>query len=269
MSRFEQKDKLDKFLYKTFNIYSDFVFFFKFKLRKYLQRNKKYKDLHSGERCFILATGPSLNSLNDTNINRLKDEIIFAVNSFYKVEKTNEIIPNYYVLFDNLFWEDWSDTFKLISQKYKERRPVFITDYRAIGIVNNLRDEIEDIFLYSKKFPADKISSVLHKNMFIAMNVVSGTILSAIYMGFNEIYLIGTDYNAFCKMGQGHAYNDHSEISQTDYNLAFYLKYYWIGTEIHYLISKYAKERGVKIINLSDQSLLDAYPKMRFDEVFS
>ena len=124
--------------------------------------------------------------LNDIDIQNLKNEIIFGVNSFYKIEKTSELYPSYYVLFDNLFWEEWSNTFKLISQKYKEKRPIFITDYRALQLVNKLRDEVDDIFIYSKKFPADKISSQLHKNTYIAMNVVSGTILSAIYMGFKK-----------------------------------------------------------------------------------
>ena len=81
-------------------------------------------------------------------------------------------------------------------------------------------------------------------------------------MGFKNIYLLGCDYNAFCTAGKGHAYDDKSELAQTDYNLAFYLKFYWITTEVHYLIAKLAKKRGVNIINLTPGSLLDAYPRV-------
>ena len=63
------------------------------------------------------------------------------------------------------------------------------------------------------------------------------------------------------------AYDDDKEVSQVNYNLAFYLKFYAICTEFHYLVSKYAKKRGVKIINLNPNSLLDAYPKMMSDEI--
>ena len=103
--------------------------------------------------------------------------------------------------------------------------------------------------------------------MFIGMNVVATSILSAIYFGVKDIYLIGADYNAFCSQGKGHAYDDDDELSQSDYNLAFYLKFYAIGTEFHYLIAKYAKKRGVRIINLNPDSLLDAYPKIPLNEI--
>ena len=41
----------------------------------------KFKDIHKGQRCFIIGTGPSLNK---TNLSLLKDEICFGVNTLYK-----------------------------------------------------------------------------------------------------------------------------------------------------------------------------------------
>jgi hypothetical protein len=101
----------------------------------------------------------------------------------------------------------------------------------------------------------------LNGNIFAAMNVVSFSILAAMFMGFKKINLLGCDYNAFCTNGKGHAYDDKSELGQFKYNLAFYLRFYWITTEIHYLIAKLAKRNGVEVINMSEGSLLDAYPK--------
>jgi hypothetical protein len=111
------------------------------------------------------------------------------------------------------------------------------------------------------------MSDRLDKNIYSAMNVVSHTILVALYMGFSEIYLLGCDYNAFCSMGKGHAYDDKQEMEKVSYNLAFYLKFYWLTTEFHYLVAKLARENSVAIKNLTPGSLLDAYPRGRIDDV--
>lgn len=266
MSHFDVKQSLDNIIYKIYNIISSLYFQFQFNLKKDLKLNLKYKDLHKGERCFILATGPSLGHLKSHQIKALSNEVVFAVNSFYKVDSTKEIIPNYYVLMDDLFRNSWSNFFNKIESQYSIRVPIFITDIRSRPFINQNKD-FNDIFIYAKKYPVDYIDSDLSKNIFIGLNVVTTAILSAIYLGFNEIYIVGADYNAFCSQGKGHAYDDKEEISQVNYNLAFYLKFYGICTEFHYLVSKYAKKRGVKIINLNPNSLLDAYPKMMSDEI--
>jgi hypothetical protein len=269
MTSFDIKDKIDKFFYKVFNIISDFVFYFKFDLKHLLKKNRKYKNLHKNERCFILATGPSLSNLSDSAIEVLKNEVCMGVNSFYKVKSTSKIIPQYYFLLDNLYWEAWSSVFSDLKVLYGAECPTFVTDYRTKPFIFNNDKEFESIFLYTKKYPVDYIDAELDKNMFIGMNVVSTAILSAIYFGFTEIYLVGADYNAFCNRGRGHAYEDKEELSNVDYNLAFYLKFYWIGTEFHYLIYKYAKLKGVKVVNLNPESLLDAYPKSNINEVLN
>jgi hypothetical protein len=266
MSHFDIKQALDNFIYKTYNIFSSLQFQFQFNLKKNLKLNLEYKDLHKGQRCFILATGPSLGELESHQIKALSNEVTLAVNSFYKVNSTKEITPNYYVLMDDLYWSSWSNVFNEIESHYSTRVPIFITDIRSRPFINNQKD-FKDIFLYAKKYPVDYIDSDLSKNIFIGLNVVTTAILSAIYFGFKEVYIIGADYNAFCSQGKGHAYNDEEEISQSNYNLAFYLKFYAICTEFHYLVSKYARKKGVKIINLNPNSLLDAYQKMPLNEI--
>lgn len=267
MSKFDIKDKLDKMLYDTYNFVYDCIFYFNFKAKKHLNKNSNYKNIHAGERCFILGTGPSLKNVTTEQIEVLKNEIVFGTNSLYKVDIVSSLTPKYYALLDNLYWEQWSHTFEEVVEKYKNKPPIFITDLRAKKIADKANSAEQHIIIHSKKYPTKKMSDDLSINIFAAMNVVSNAILTASYMGFKKIYLMGCDYNAFCNSGRGHAYNDASELSQAKYNLAFYLRFYWITTEFHYLIEKLAKEKGVEIINLTEGSLLDAYRKQNFDEV--
>lgn len=265
MSKFDIKDKLDNFLYRAYNVVSDGMFFFDFKVRNLVRRNRFFASTHSG-RCFILGTGPSLGSLTNEELQYVNSHTVFGVNSLYKSAVGRAVSPDYYVLIDNLYWTEWSGAFSEVRAVYANDPPVFITDVRARDFAAAGPGEKEPLFIYAKKYPFEKMDSDLARNVFAPMNVVSNAIISAIYMGFEEIFLLGCDYNAFCTQGQGHCYDDGSEVAQVNYNLAFYLKYYHLTTEFHYLIAKLAVEQGVKVVNLTPGSLLDAYPRKKFQD---
>lgn len=267
MSFFDVQDRINRKIYSLFNIASDAVFYLKRDIRNCVGKNSAYHDIHAGDRCFILGTGPSLNLLSESDIRFLSNEITFGVNSLFKFDRLDEIYPRYYLLMDNNYWGISKDTFSELREKYKSKQPVFITDYRA---KNLLIDSDERIILYSKNYPLKYARFDVSKNISIAMNVVGFAILSAMYMGFKEIYLLGCDYNSFCSLPKSHCYDDSSEKSDLPkYNLAFYLKYYAITTELHYTIQNTAKMNKINIINLTENSLLDAYPKMGIENIIN
>lgn len=264
MSKFDLKDKLDNFLYRVYNILSDGIFFFNFKVRRLVEGNRSFAATHSG-RCFILGTGPSLGALTQEELQYINAHTVFGVNSLYKSAVGRAVSPDYYVLIDNLYWTEFSEAFSEVRAVYANDPPVFITDVRAREFSVG-PGEKKPLFIHAKKYPFERMDSDLARNVFAPMNVVSNAIISAIYMGFEEVFLLGCDYNAFCTQGQGHCYDDSSELAQVNYSLAFYLKYYHLTTEFHYLIAKLAVERGVKVVNLTPGSLLDAYPRKKFQD---
>lgn len=268
MSKFDIKDRIDETLYSLYNFASDLAFRVS-PVRKIVSQNARYRNVHAGQRCFIVGTGPSLNQLADEHLIRLKDEVVFGVNSLYKSTIGASLRPRYYTLMDNLYWEQWSSTFAEVSAQYPDRVPVFITDVRAKGLVDALPGDHQALYIHSKKYPTREMSADIDSNIYAAMNVISYSILTAIHMGFSEIYLLGCDYSAFCTAGKGHCYDDESEVAQVNYNLAFYLRFYWITTEFHYLIAKLAKKKNVKVVNLTPNSLLDAYPRQPIHTAFA
>jgi len=245
-------------MYRVFNVLSDAVFFLKCGTRAKVRHNKAYSGIHEGQRCFIVATGPSLGKLPKDYLDMLRGEVVFGVNSYYKAPVVDGIVPTYYLLMDNNYWGVSSKTFQEVFEKYYDQPPVFITDVRAYNFVP---EGAKAIPLYAKNYPVLKMHDRLDGNLSIAMNVVGFAILSAIYMGFKEIYLLGSDYNLFCYREENHCYDDKEEFSTLPtYNLAFYLKYYHLTTEFHYLLAKLARQKGRRVVNLSVGSLLDAYP---------
>ena len=266
MSLFNLHEKLNILIYRMFNIFSDIVFFFNLPARRKIKENKHFSGLHKGQRCFIAATGPSLGNLSTEQKEFLQDEVVFAVNSFYKAESMDAINPDYYVLMDNNYWGTFGHTFEDICRKYPAAPPVFITDVRATQLIP---DGVSSIPLYAKNYPISSMRVRLDGNCSITMNVVGFAILSAMYMGFSEIYLLGSDYNLFCSRKGNHCYDDKDEFSRTpSYNLAFYLKYYHLTTEFHYRLAEYGRKNGHEIVNLTPASLLDAYPLDNPDDFF-
>lgn len=267
MTLFEIKNKIDNIMYFCFNGFSELMYFFKFTVKKAINNNEKYLNIHKDERCFILGTGPSLSGLDKGEIEKLKKEKTFAVNSFFKSAMFRDITPNYYILVDDVFWRDtWVFSIEDVKNHYKNKTTI-ITDYRAINLSSNSEDFENMIFLHCKKYPFDSINIDISKNMYAAINVVSYGVLCAIYMGFKEIYLLGCDYNSFATEIDEHCYDDEDEQYEINNRLGMLLSFYARATEIHYLIRKYADRNGVKIINLTSGSLLDSYEKSTLSKV--
>ncbi|HHQ4443929.1 TPA: 6-hydroxymethylpterin diphosphokinase MptE-like protein [Aeromonas veronii] len=263
MSKIEMKEKLDSSLYRIYNSIVSFRYKNFGGTRKLLTGNTKFKNSHLGQRCFIMGTGPSLLDLTHGQVEVLKSEVIFGVNSLYKSEIGNVVIPKYYALLDNNYWEsaEYKSAFNDIRVAYNDKLPTIITDYRAKEFLDGAGLKQETLYICGKKYPVDAVSFDVDECIYGLMNVVSYCIVSAMYMGFKEIYLLGCDYNAFCTYGRGHCYDDAKEVEGVSYNLAFYLKYYHLTTEFHYLISKLAKAHGIRVTNLTSVSLLDAYER--------
>lgn len=272
MNKFKIKNSLDNVIYRAYNYLSNILFFFDFEARRILKKNVAFRDIHKNERCFILGTGPSLALLTEYQLDKLKSEVLFGVNSFYKTGHASVLQPKYYVLMDDLYWKELGGVFREVANKFAVNPPTFITDQRARGVIDGLQLADPQVFVYAKKYPTKEMSDDITKNIYATMNVVSSSIIVALYMGFKEIYLLGCDYNYFGGTG-GHCYDDKDELDgKKDYdgfakNLAFYLRFYWITTEFHYLIAKLAKAKGVKVVNLTPTSLLDAYPRISVSDV--
>lgn len=264
MSKFEIKESFDNFVYGTFNKLSNAMFQMS-KHRRLMKENEKFRNIHQGERCFILGTGPSLKELDPK---LLSNEITFGVNYLYKGKIVDELEPQYYCLYDeNFYFKHLNDTKEVIE---KLPRTTFFFRTNAIDVMqkNNLNGH--NIYYQSCKVfqYKDFISVDMTRNMTAPYNVVLGCIQTAMFMGFKEIYLLGCDFNSFASLKLEHFYEQNNKPPR-EMTLGFELKYYSLVTYHHYALNKYAENNGIKIYNITPNSLLDAYPRKHMNEVFA
>ena len=69
-----------------------------FSYRKYRQMtrsNKRFRNLHIGERCFVLANGPST---RNQDLSQLREELVFTVSRGYLHKDYSTIKPKFHVI---------------------------------------------------------------------------------------------------------------------------------------------------------------------------
>jgi hypothetical protein len=235
-------------------------------LIKYWHRNsiypsmiKQYKDIHNGERCFIIGNGPSLR-IDD--LNKMTQEYTFAANRIYCCFDKTNFRPTYYFVGDGGFISRDHENIKEVPSKatfvgledflsyknlYKTSNVIL---YRKVTNLTNLIPLVKDT--------VDDFVSTGHSVLFEACEF-------AIYMGFKEIYLLGTD----CSYGKdkNHFYtqyapgiNGKSENPNPEEGYKMTLSFN--------ALYQYCESKGIKMRNATRGGMLDTVPSVDFDSLF-
>jgi lipopolysaccharide biosynthesis glycosyltransferase len=221
-------------------------------------RIRKLRNKYQGNRCFIIATGPSLNS---TNIQSLSNEYTFAVKSylFSGIEKFN-LVPTFFC---------WSDRGTLLDKisLFPATQPEGMTSFFPFTIRNQIlrrlkwrREKlyfIRDIYDWNvqKGIFSTEADHLLHCSGSV---VIDYCIPLAIYMGFNPIYLVGCDQNQ--PGGVRHFDGNSKPLSGVStpwesVNQAFEV------------VKKYAHDNGIEIYNATNGGELDVFERISLEEV--
>lgn len=246
----------------------------------YFRSNKKFKDIHRGERCFILCNGPSI---NQQDLKFLKDEIAISVSSGYLYKDYDEIAPIYHCLpqltyTDKLTQDVLLDWLKEMSAKLKAKI-VFLSDTEKSLVESNglfLNQQIHYLNL-GKIF--DEPSSTITDISGICPKVVSVPIMALLmaqYMGFKRIYLLGTEHDSFMSMKYEYAFQptvlkgtDPAVTAEGKIKGEIYstLKSNTLLWEQYRYMKKIALANGIEIINLTEGGALDEFPRAKITDI--
>lgn len=246
--------------------------------KELLMKNGKYKDIHLGERVFILCCGPSINELD---LKKLGNEKSIAVSDFFVHQDYEKIAPEYYCkpkLEDYYASEDlvsWQKQFK----KHVGKSQMFfeIGDYDLFyksGILP--REQLN--FLSTKACDLNFAEIDLEKNVMSPQSVSIMAIQIALYMGFSEIYLLGVEHDSIVTKKYEHFFdaresiftiNEDSVDENNNIILPFQMeleiqnrlwKQYGIMKEI-------AEKKNAAIYNATPGGILDVFERVKFEEI--
>ena len=234
----------------------------------YEKNLSRFHNIHKGERCFIVGTGPSLR-IEDVNL--LKDEYTFGVNSCLTMYDKTDWRATYYGIVD-------SHTVSIMGDQLKsEEIPIFFyTDVDAVydgknGIAfpkDDSANMMTDTFWkrwFPKLFPETDFSDDITKVVYTGKSVVYAMLQIAVYMGFSEIYLLGVD----CNYAQPKMYSDNVTYidHKTKWSKEKLLKN---GNQMlpqFEIARKYADEHGIKIYNATRGGQLEAFERVDIEKV--
>ncbi|KIM06045.1 MAG: hypothetical protein KN64_00630 [Sulfurovum sp. AS07-7] len=256
------------------------------KYKGLIAKNIELKDIHKGKRCFILGSGPSIKK---EDLKPLKNEIVFALNNFYVHEDFAEImsgdVPKYYITAPvhppqtEDEWKRWfedmelhmpKDTNMLFGLNAYDGNIKYIFEKYGIFKEHKINWYFAGVNI-SKEYVFSNRDIDLMSPIWSASTVSTYALLIAIYMGFNEIYLLGVDHNYICLQKEEnfrfyksaiHQQNEHERMNYKKSDEFFGTGKVFLEKE---LIATNCKSS--QIINCSMESLLDMFEKVEFKKV--
>ena len=244
-----------------------------FSIKQYLQNRstchqlKKFKNIHKGERCFIIGTGPSLTT---EDLELLKDEICFGSNRILDIYPRTSWRPTYYIN------QDYPLLKKYVNEinELKPRAVFLPIDVKPSYGHNPLANFF--VLRYNDFYPGDAdFSENLHHYMGQGFTVTYGAIQMARYMGFSEVYLLGIDHNYSISQDEhgnlivNQGVKDYFQGS-TASNIGINLPRVVEPTRAYMPARKYAdRQKDFTVYNATRGGKLEAFQRVKLEDVLA
>jgi len=151
-------------------------------------RLRALRNRHSGQRCFVIGSGPSV---NQQDLRPLANEVTFGFNAFYLAAQRFGFLPTYYLVEDPLPAADNAPALRSLRRTTK----IFPWDLRRL-----LPPDEATIYVHFDRHYGDFPEPGFPRFSDDAVRVVywGGTVAYmalqlACYMGFTDVYLLGID----------------------------------------------------------------------------
>ncbi|MCI9401943.1 MAG: DUF115 domain-containing protein [Lachnospiraceae bacterium] len=230
---------------------------FEYANKNYYQNEEllKVKNIYKEKKkCFIVATGPSLR-IEDLHTLKKNNIICFGVNSIIKVSK--EWTSNVYVATDSQFVNDnmteianYGCDMKFISDACEEYwREYCENSYKIHCAVTRIGTGF-----------SEKIGQKVYSGYKGGGTVTYVCLQLAVYMGFTEIYLLGTDCNYIIGSSNNHFIKD-DVVDNKNHGTELMIKAYECARD-------YANAHNIKIYNATRGGMLEVFERVNFDSLF-
>ncbi len=251
--------------------------------------NRELRNIHAGQRCFILATGPSVQTQDLTG---LAGEVCIAVSHFFLHKDIDRIDPAYHVVapyhppFD---FQTLRILFDGFSERYDDRvtylmghTPYEHSVWNFLGANPGCRRERMYFVDYTDSVQLSEDDCRrpevwdLDGRPFEPRTVIYTAIQAAAYMGFSEIYLLGCDHdylNDTTRVTNHHFYREEEGVSDAEHLSAFtterWFKEYYFRWMQYRLMRDHLDSRGVTIYNATAGGMLDVFGRVDLADVLA
>ena len=252
------------------------------------EKNIALKDIHTGKRCFILATGPSV---KDQDLAWLNNELTISVGSFFLHEDIKKINPKYHI-FAPAHAPFGDEAIKIIFEGFKKAFDTNNEPEVIMGVsgykhsyLNFLKASpalLPSTSYYVNFDHAEQLDEHnylsesiwdLTKKPFSIRTVVYLAIQFAVYAGCKEVYLLGCDHDYLKDTSRttNHFYNDSKSYSDKAHLESFstekWFEEYYMRWKQYRLIKSYCELKDIKVYNATKGGMLDVFERVDLDSL--
>ncbi|MEN4042833.1 MAG: 6-hydroxymethylpterin diphosphokinase MptE-like protein, partial [Anaerolineaceae bacterium] len=218
------------------------------------------KDIHRGERCFIIGNGPSL---RDTDLSRLRGEYTIGMNRIYLAFPDLGFQTSYYLAVNDLVVEQCAADIQAL------KLPRFVS-WRA----RKWLQPDEDLYFLHTTYTGPRFSTDLTGRLWEGATVTYSALQTAFYLGFEQVILIGVDHS-FATQGKPNT----TVVSQGDDPNHFHPNYFGKGfrwqlpdletSEIAYAMARQAYEQaGRQVLDATVGGHLRVFRRVDYASLF-
>lgn len=221
----------------------------------------QFKNIHKGKRCFIVATGPSL-AMDDLDTIYQNNDFSIGMNRIYLAFEHTDWRPDYYMVGDWRCIKESGENIKALPIQYK-----FISDSYMNFWEKEIPNGVYKIHshLVCDLGEAPPFSEDLVYGTYGGATITYECIQLAVYLGFEEIYLLGVDFDFSANYKDGY---NHFITTYYDKNseTGFFLDRE--SLDAYRAAKEYADEHGIKIYNATRGGKLEIFERINFDTLF-
>lgn len=228
--------------------------------RASLRQLSALKDIHRGQRCFILGNGPSL---KHTDISRLKSEHTFGMNRVYLAFQDWGFSTSYYLSVNSLVIEQCAEDIRALSM------PKFLS-WRSRHLIQPTSDTA---FLHTT-YTGPKFSRDARVRLWEGATVTYVALQLAFHMGFETAILIGVDHS-FTSKGEPNT----TVVSQGDDPDHFDTNYFGAGfrwqlpdldtsEQAYHRAHQAYTQAGRQVLDATIGGKLTVFPKVDYNSLF-
>ena len=218
-----------------------------------------YKNIHCGERCFIIGNGPSLRKMD---LYPLKNEYTFGLNRIYLLFPELGFQTSYYVCVNPLVIEQFADEIAVLN----------LTQFLTDKGLNSAFFSSKTMFLHSR--PGLKFSKKPQFYIYEGATVTYVAMQLAFYMGFKEVILIGVDHN-FQTVGDPHTAITSNGADPNHFSPNYFgkgVRWHLPDLQTSEMAYKLARDTFINanrsIVDATVGGKLTVFPKVEFNDLF-
>lgn len=223
---------------------------------------EKFRGIHHGKRCFIVATGPSLR-MEDLDKLYQNRELTISVNGIFAAFDKTEWRPDYYIVSDKNVTRIRKS--ELLSSDISGK---FVADMAWEFAAEEEQPNLYQWHLIRQWSNGEmpEFSEDFSRGNFTGYTVTyDGALQLAVYMGFTEIYLLGTDCSKSDGVKTRHFSTDYYTPEEKNANYSLQLDKILLSYQA---AKKYADAHGIKIYNATRGGELEVFERVDFDSLF-